>query len=195
MISYKKVLFTGILGLTTVLLVGWFFSADTVKGDDVLVTATVGAVTCSVDATSTALGTLRTDQISTASPDIVATMACGSVPTGCTLYVNDAGDTSNPGLYSSGASYLVTSTDATLSAGSEGYGIQATTTDPGWTINPKYVVTGTDVGGLTIGNTTYASSSSGLSTSTATTTHKAAIATTTPAGSYVDTITYSCTAN
>jgi len=32
MINYKKVLFAGILGLTAVLLAGWFLSADLVEG-------------------------------------------------------------------------------------------------------------------------------------------------------------------
>ncbi|HUW71873.1 MAG TPA: hypothetical protein VMV66_01615 [Candidatus Humimicrobiaceae bacterium] len=153
-------------------------------------------MSCSVDATSTTFGNLDLGLVNDSTPDILTTMACAAVPGGCTLYVEDEGDTSNPGLWNSSASYLVTSTDATLSPGTDGYGIQATTSDGGWTINPTYVVTGTDVGGLTLGgSTTYASSSSGLSTSTATTTHKTAISTDTAAGSYTDTITYSCTAN
>lgn len=196
MISYKKVSFAVILGLAAILMAGWFLSADLVEGDGtVTVTATVGEVSCSVDATSTAFGALDLGAVNSSSPDILATMACAAVPSGCTLYVSDAGDTSNPGLWNSSATYLVTSTDATLAAGTDGYGIQATTSDGGWTVNPTYVVTGNDVGGLTLSNTTYASSSSGLSTSTATTTHKAAISSGTAAGSYTDTITYSCTAN
>lgn len=197
MINYKKFLFAGISGLVIILLVGWFLSADLVKGDGaVTVTATVGEVSCSVDATSTAFGALNLGSVNDSTPDILTTMACSAVPTGCTLYIEDEGDTSNPGLWNSSASYLVTSTDATLSPGTDGYGIQATTSDGGWTINSKYDKSGNDIGGLTLGgSTTYASSSSGLSTSTATTTHKAAISSSTAAGSYTDTITYSCTAN
>ena len=196
MIIYKRVLFAGILGLMIVFVVGWFLSADLVEGDGTVeVTATVGEVTCSVSVTSTAFGNLDLGTINTSTPDILTTMACDAVPSGCTLYVKDTGSGSNPGLWNNSASYLVTSTDAALSAGTDGYGIQAATSSGTWTINSKYEVTGINVGGLTITDTTYASSSSQLSTSTATTTHKAAISSSTTAGSYEDNITYSCTAN
>jgi len=196
MISYKKVLFAGILGLAVVVLFSWFLSAELTKGGGtVTVTATVGEVACSVSATSTAFGALNFGSVNSSSPDILATMACAAVPSGCTLYVNDAGSGANPGLWNSSATHLVTSTDATLSPGSEGYGIQATTSAGGWTINSKYNKSGNDIGGLTLSTTVYASSTSGLSTSTATTTHKTTISTSTAAGSYTDTITYSCTAN
>jgi hypothetical protein len=195
MISYKKVLFAGISGLAIVLLAGWFLSADLAEGDGTVeVTATVGEVSCSVDATSTAFGNLSLVAVNESTPDILTTMGCEAVPSGCTLYVKGTGDTSTAGLYD-GSSYLVTSTDATLSAGTDGYGIQAATSTGTWTINSKYEVTGNNVGGLTITDTEYASSSSGLATSTATTTHKAAISTDTVAGSYTDDIVYSCTAN
>jgi hypothetical protein len=86
-----------------------------------------------------------------------------------------------------------------LAAGTEGYGIQATTTATGsgatLTIAAKYLQTGNTVGGLTIANGTLASNNATSSNREVVVTHKAAIANVTPAGNYNDTITYECTTN
>jgi hypothetical protein len=161
----------------------------------VTVTVTVPEVSCSVSATSTDFGLLPDDAVSASTPNINALMSCSNTASGCTLSVQGTGSGTSPGLWNSVASHLVTSTDATLSGGTEGYGIQATTSDGGWTINSKYDVSGNNVGGLTVTATTLASSTTDITTSTATVTHKAARSATTPEGSYQDTITYSCTAN
>jgi len=88
---------------------------------------------------------------------------------------------------------------ATLSAGTEGYGIQAATTGTGsggtLSINPIYDKAGNNVGGLTTGGATLASSTIAVTNREVVVTHKAAISTLTNAASYKDTITYSCVGN
>jgi hypothetical protein len=133
-------------------------------------------------------------------------MSCANSGLGCSLYVKDAGSGSNPGLYkSTSPTYLIPSPNAafdatsTLAAGTEGYGIQATTTTAGsgatLTIAARYNQSGNTVGGLTLTNTTLSSSNATSANRETVVTHKAAISTLTAAGSYSDTITYECTAN
>jgi hypothetical protein len=115
------------------------------------------------------------------------------------LSVQDAGNGASPGLATTTPAYLIPSANATLSAGTEGYGIQAATTAVGsgavLNVNSIYEKIGNDVGGLTIANTTIASSSAAFTNREILVTHKAAIGILTNAGSYTDTITYSCTGN
>ncbi|HUW71874.1 MAG TPA: hypothetical protein VMV66_01620 [Candidatus Humimicrobiaceae bacterium] len=160
-------------------------------------TVTIGVpeVSCSVSATSTAFGLLTASEVSTSTPNINVSMSCTDTASGCTLSVQGTGSSTEPGLWNSGASHLIASSDTTLSLGTEGYGIQATSSDGGWTLSPKYLVTGNQVGGLTIAMTTLASSTEDISTSTVTVTHKAARSASTPTGSYQDSIVYSCTPN
>ena len=127
-------------------------------------------------------------------------MTCSNTSSGCSLYVKDAGSGSNPGLYKSAApAYLIASSDATLSAGSDGYGIQATSTAAGsgatLGFNAKYNKMGNDVGGLSISNIVLASSTADAANREGIVTHKAAISGNALSGSYSDTITYSCVAN
>jgi hypothetical protein len=83
----------------------------------------------------------------------------------------------------------------------EGYGIQATSTAGGagasgasFTTGARYNVHGNDVGGLTTGNLALATANSTSTGREVLIGHKAAIAVTTPGGSYEDTITFECTA-
>ena len=172
----------------------------------VTVSASVSAsISCSSNVGSTAFGTLTDASISTASPNASSTMSCANSSAGCTLYVKDAGSASNPGLWNSTSSALIESPNAaysatsTLAAGTEGYGIQAATTTAGTgatlTIAAKFNQTGNTVGGFTLSNVTVASSTATSSNREVVVTHKAAIDSATPAGSYNDTITYECTAN
>lgn len=168
-------------------------------GQTTSVTATVGStVSCTTDGSTAALGTLVVGSVSTASPAITVTNSCNSGG-GCTIYVNDAGNTSNPGLYAAAATGtpLIASATATLEAGTEGYGIQATTTGAGTgaalTLSATYNKASTDVGGLTIAATEIASAASPFSAKVITVNTLAAISGLTKAGSYADTITYSCT--
>jgi hypothetical protein len=162
------------------------------------VTATVAStVSCAPDGSTAALGTLLVGSVSTASPAITVTNSCNSGG-GCTIYVNDAGNTSNPGLYASAATGtpLIASATATLAAGTEGYGLQATTTGAGTgsalTLSATYDKSGNDVGGLAIAATQIASASAPFSAKVITVDTKAAISVLTKAGTYADTITYSC---
>ena len=213
----KKLTLLGMSGGIIVLLLFLgvlFLSYETVEYPDyasaatsttVDVTATVAEeISCSTPSGSTAFGTLPTGSITTSSPNTTTTMSCGNVSGGCTLYVKDVGDTSDPGLATTSPAYLIPSPNAaydastTLSFGTEGYGIQATTTTGGsgaqFSVALRYLVTGDDVGGLTITNTTIVSTSATTSGRAIESTHKAAISATTQAGAYEDTITYECTA-
>lgn len=168
--------------------------------------AGASTVSCSTDISSTALGTLSASSISTASPNASTTMSCSGTASGCTLYVKDAGSGANPGLYKSvSPTKLIPSpnvafnTTATLAAGTEGFGVQATTTSAGsggtLTLSNRYNQIGNVVGGLSLTDLALASSTVDVTDREVITTHKAAISGNTLSGSYSDTITYSCIAN
>jgi hypothetical protein len=174
-------------------------SIDLVNGATVNVTASVNeSVSCSTNISSTAFGTLTTGSVSTAASNASSSLSCNT-GLGCTLTVQDAGNGASPGLATSTPAYLIPSSDGTLVAGTEGYGIQATSTTGGsggtLTIRSAYNVSSTDVGGLTIAATTLASSTAQVASRQVIVRHLAAIAATTQAGQYIDTITYSCTGN
>lgn len=157
-------------------------------------------ISCSTNVSTTAFGVLTTSLVSTASPNASTTMSCSGTTAGCTLYVKDAGSGSSPGLWKSvSPTYLITSADATLSAGVDGHGIQATSTAAGsggtLNFNSKYNKTSNNIGGLTLTNTVLASSTVDVTGREAVVTHKAAIGDTALSGSYADTITYECVAN
>jgi hypothetical protein len=165
------------------------------------VTATVGTtLTCTTDNSSTAFGTLSSGSITTAASNVTASLSCNSGG-GCTLFVKDAGNASSPGLYAAAAtsSPIILSATAALSAGTEGYGIQAATSSNGTgntlTLSPIYLKTGNNVGGLSLTDVQLASTTSPVASREVVVTHKAAISGLTKAGSYADTITYSCTGN
>ncbi len=178
--------------------------ASAATSSAVTVSATVSAViSCSTNNASTDFETLTDSVIASSTPNASTTMSCSNSANGCTLSVKDAGSGANPGLWSSpnliespNGAYSAT---ATLSAGVEGFGIQATTTATGsggtLGVPSRYLQTGNTVGGFLITDTTLASSTSPSTNKEVVVTHKAAIATVTPGGSYSDTITYSCTAN
>jgi hypothetical protein len=193
------------------IILSWFFgqvdfsniiiNADAATSSQVTVSATVLAtVSCSSATTTTSFGSVDANSVYTSTPNVTTTMTCANSSLGCTLSVKDAGNGSNPGLYKSTApTYLITSADATLSAGTDGYGIQAATTTAGsggiLSLNSKYNVSGNTVGGLTLGGLTLASSSATTSNREVVVTHKMAVSATAPSGNYSDTITYSCVAN
>lgn len=188
----------------TMILIMCFVLADTttsVQADTTTVTATVATtLTCSNNGTSTAFGTLSVGSVNTASPNVTSSLSCNSGG-GCSLYVNDAGNGSSPGLYAATATTtpIILSASATLSAGTEGYGIQAATSSNGTgaalSLSPTYLQTGNAVGGLTLTSSLLASAASPVAGKEVIVTHKAAIGNLTKAGSYSDTITYSCLGN
>ena len=157
-------------------------------------------ISCSTDNSSTSFSAWTDTSIKTSSPNASTTMSCSGTSSGCALYVKNAGGGGNPGLWKSAApTYLIASVDAVLSAGVDGYGIQATSTASGsggtLSFNSKYNQTGNNVGGLTLTNTVLASSTVDVSGREAVVIHKAAVSGVAISGSYSDTITYECTAN
>lgn len=180
-----------------VLSMSWFFlePADSA----VTVSATVESmISCSTPSSATAFGSMNQGSVYTSSPDATTTVTSNG-----TVYVKikDAGDPSNPGLYKSVATTdLIGSADAsygdtaTLVAGTEGYGIQATTAGT-ITIATRYAQTGDAVGGFEIADQTLASSSAAISGEIITVVHKAAVSASNIAGDYADTITYTCTSS
>jgi hypothetical protein len=151
---------------------------------------TAAAVTCSFSVTSTSFSALSPSAVSTSSPDITITITSSG---GFQINVKDAGNGTSPGLYKSTfPTYLITSTDATLSAGTDGYGIQATTTNSLISINPKYNKSGNNVGGLSLTDVVLATSSVAVSNATINIKHKASVSVLAPTGDYQDTITYTC---
>jgi len=128
-------------------------------------------------------------------------MSCSGTTSGCALYVKDAGNTASSGLATTSPASLIPSPNAaadastTLVAGTEGYGIQATTTSAGLTIDSRYDQTGDIVGGLSLTDIIIASSTADITDAEVIVTHMAAISEATPPGIYEDTITYSCLVN
>lgn len=172
-------------------------SAVTIPGTTTL--SAVTTVSCNTNISSTSFGTLSSGSITTASPNASTTMSCSNTSAGCSLTIQGAGNGVSPGLATTSPAYLIPSTTATLSAGTEGYGIQATTTATGsggtLTLNSLYNKIGNAVGALSLSAITLASSTVDVTNREVVVPHLAAISTQTQAGSYVDTITYSCTAN
>ncbi|MEM3063079.1 MAG: hypothetical protein QW303_06025, partial [Nitrososphaerota archaeon] len=72
-------------------------------------------ISCSTNVTSTFFGNILTGSIFTSSPNVSSTLSCSGTSAGCTLYVKDVGNGSNPGLYkNSSPTYLILSSDGTL---------------------------------------------------------------------------------
>jgi len=180
----------------------------------VTVTASVTSqLSCSTDITTTGFGTLTDSSVATSTANASSTMSCNNETAGCTLSINDLGDGTNGGLWNSTSSNLLESPNAafaataTLAAGTEGFGIRATTGTAGggqiFTLLDRFDVSadgelggaGADVGGLTTTTLTLASTTASTSGREVIVVHRAAIATLTAGGTYNDTITYSCLAN
>ncbi len=173
---------------------------------NVSVSATVStSITCNLSTTTTAFGNIDTSAVYTSSPNVTTTVSCNP-GAGCTVTIKDQGDGTNGGLYkSTSPTYLIPSpasgypNTATLSAGTDGYGIQAATTTAGsggtLSLNSIYNQTGNTVGKLATTTQTLASSSQPVANREVVVTHKAAVSGLAPAGSYADTITYQCASN
>ncbi|MDD5547407.1 MAG: hypothetical protein PHN74_00695 [Candidatus Pacebacteria bacterium] len=171
-------------------------SLDDLYGDTIVNFS--ATVSCNTDISSTNFNSLTIDSISTASSNAVTTSSC-TYSGGCTLYVKDSGDTTSPGLYKSASpTDLILSSTATLIAGTEGYGIQASVSGgsgSALTVSATYDKSSNNVGGLSLTNATLANSTGSYTDRAVTVVHKAAVSYLTTAGSYSDTITYSCVGN
>lgn len=163
------------------------------------------SITCNFSTTTTAFGNIDTSAVFTSSPNVTTTISCNP-GAGCNITVKDQGDGTNGGLYKSSApTYLIPSpaagfpATANLTAGTDGYGIQAATTTAGsggiLTLNSIYNQSGNTVGKLTTTTIQLASSSQPVSNRQIVITHKVAVSGLAPAGAYSDTITYQCVSN
>lgn len=159
---------------------------------------TPSTVSCGISTSTTAFGTVSSAAVATSSPNVSSSITCND-SLGCILDINDNGNGSSPGLATSSPAYLIPSTTTTLIAGTEGYGIQAATTSAGsgnvLIINPTYLKTGNDVGGLSRSATVVASSTNTFTGREVIVSHLVSVSNSTQAGDYTDTITYSCFGN
>ncbi len=128
------------------------------------------------------------------SPDITLTAGTNDADG----YSIDLRDSYGGLCHSGGCSvWKVTSTDATLSAGTDGYGAQASSTDSDVTIGANYNYWGNNqVGDISSTTAQTVASTSGPSSSDQTLLKlKAAAADTDPDGTYSDTLTLTCLGN
>lgn len=113
---------------------------------------------------------------------------------GYSIYIQSEGNGTNAGLNkSNGTAHLIASSTATLSTGTEGYGIQISS--PTATLSATYNKTNNDVGGLSRISTIMASNNRDMDNEQITITPKISVNYSTPAGSYQDTITFDIVGN
>ncbi|MEX0594650.1 MAG: hypothetical protein WD157_00940, partial [Patescibacteria group bacterium] len=178
-------------------------AVEIVADNTAVVNASVGpSITCGFAGLTTTFSNLTTGLISTADTNTVITISTNA-ESGFNLTVRDEGDGADPGLYKSSAptSIIGSATDAfadtaTLAAGTDGFGIQASTSGGSGasvTIAARYDQTSNAVGGLELTDTQVASATGAVANRAVTIVHKAAVGGLTPAGSYTDTLTYVCT--
>ncbi len=178
-------------------------AVEIVADNTTTVNATVGpSITCSFAGMTTTFANLTTGAISTSDTSTTITVSTNA-SNGFNLTVRDEGDGANPGLYKGSAptSLIGSATDAfantaTLVAGTDGFGIQGSTSGGSGasvTIDARYNQTSNDVGGLERLDTLLASATGAVANRGVTIVHKAAVGGLTPAGSYTDTLTYVCT--
>ena len=181
----------GMLVMSEVMVFPNFVSAATTSATTVNVTATI-AETIEITVTSTTmdLGALTTGAVASTSDNFTVKTNAGG---GYTVNLKDKNYTptsTNPGLHK-----LTTPTDeivsasTTLTAGTEGYGAQGTTTDPNVTIDAAYNKTGNAVGALATSDQNLATGDAATTGDQSTLKLLAAISAITGAGSYEDQLT------
>lgn len=167
----------------------------------VTVTATVGSsVSCS-SAGAPNFSALTSAGISTADVPATTTMSCNSA-LGCNLTVSSTVLNGVAGLASTTdiiESQTDTNTTKVLSAGTDGYGMQVTSTAAGsgavLGVVSRWVQTGDTVGLVSSTAISVASASSPFSSRELSQTFKAAVSALTQSTNYVNTLTYTCTSN
>ncbi len=180
-------------------------AVEVVSNNNLAVTGTVDPqITCSIDDNTAAFGTFTLATVTTADSTPIWTISTNAT-NGYNLSVRSVGNSTNAGLYSSAAGYVIKSADSAENSTSDlsvsatiGYGLQGTKTngDAGsatTTIQSPYTSTTTTVGRLQLTAQALASATGPVSNATITTTLKAKVTAFVPAGSYVDTVTYVCT--
>ncbi|MFC1651779.1 hypothetical protein ACFL24_01320 [Patescibacteria group bacterium] len=169
-----------------------------IDDDQFTVTGTTDpTITFSLSANTTDFGTLSASSVVTSAPNIVLTVSTNGT-NGYTVNIRDAGDASDPGLYSAANLFLVGSADYSYNDSEDldtgnGYGIQGSSGDA--TIAVPYNSGGNIVGGYELTDQALATHNATASSHTITITSKAKITGATPAGSYSDTVTVIATGN
>ncbi len=145
-------------------------------------------LTLEITGDTIAFGSLSTTSVNTAS-STTSIAVTTNAQNGYTLKVNGAGSGSNPGMYSSGTSHLIQSSTTTLVAGTEGYGVQGTSSTAD--VDAVYDKTGNDVGILPLAEANFCTNTGPVTSESTVVTYKAAIGNLTVAASdYTDTVTY-----
>lgn len=189
------ILITGLDPLTTYkvrvsALKGDFTGSD--WGDEASAVTSVPYVNFSIDSTTSTFGVLNANAVSTASP--VATLEVNTnVDSGYTLKVSSTGNGALGGLYNSSGGSLIQSSTATLSPGTEGYGIQAYSATAN--IFTTYDKSGNDVGGLSFTFQSLADNATRVLNEQIQITTKATISGATIGGNYADILTYFVSTN
>jgi len=178
------------------------FNLEIVDDDTVHITATVSpTLTCSLDTLTVAFGPLAVGPAAT-NNDLTISIETNA-GNGYAWVVYDVGGGGNPGLYDSATTSIIGSANdaydntADLSGGTEGYG--AFMSDPGAnaTVDARYDGGATtEVGGFEDGTDSSIAAIIGAASTTAAETSDVTfvvnITASTPAGSYVDDVTFVC---
>ncbi|MHB8443533.1 MAG: hypothetical protein ACYDAS_04195, partial [Patescibacteria group bacterium] len=145
-------------------------------------------ITFAISSNSLNIGTLSPTAVSSASN--VLTLS-SNASNGSNISVLDA----NAGLYNTADSHKIASSTTTLSAGSEGYGINASTTYSDLNIQYPYNGTGNSVGALSTSSSILCSNTTTVNAANITVDYLASISNITPSGPYADTVTFIATGN
>ncbi len=179
-----------------------FGQAQNEDSSKIGINVTPSSLTCNFSTTTASFGTLTTNAVTTAYGSTTIDITS---PTTVFVKLYDTGGGGGASLYYSGgdnigsADFTYADT-ATLEAGTEGYGMQATTTGAGSgaviTILNRYdnASTTNDVGALELvgAEVTMASSTAAVTNRRIIMYYKAAINASHEIGSYLDTLTYTC---
>ncbi|MHB8362918.1 MAG: hypothetical protein ACYDBX_04855, partial [Patescibacteria group bacterium] len=145
-------------------------------------------ITFSISSNSLNIGSLSPTAVSSVSNSLTLS---SNASNGSNISVSDI----NAGLYNTADSHKIASSTITLSAGSEGYGINASTTYSGLNIEYPYNGTGNSVGALSTSSSTLCSATTTLNAASIVVNYLASISNTTPSGPYSDTVTFIATGN
>lgn len=166
--------------------------------DQFTVTGTVDpTISFSLSANATDFSAISASSPTTSTPNITLTISTNA-GSGYTVKIRDSGNTANPGLYNSTASFMIGSADYSYNNSADltsvaGYGIQGSSASA--TIASPYNVSGTNVGGYELTDQNLATFGSSADSHTITITSKAKASGSTPAGTYNDTVTVTATGN
>jgi hypothetical protein len=175
------------------------YALSIITDDQIPVTAAVDpSLTLTVANTTLALSTLTSGAVATAGPNLL-TIASNSAR-GYSITIRDAGDGTNPGLWNSAASKRIASATAAVTAGVENYGgvCDVSGSPTGTCTYPTNASNTVSAFGVAA-PTTFASLAAGSKPTSGGDQYslrvRAAIATTTDPGNYVDTLTVVGTMN